>query len=281
MKTVAEALKEARMQLQGVSETPALDANLMLAFVLACQRATLLAWPDKALTADQQAHFSALLLRRLHGEPMAYLLGYREFWSREFQVSPTVLIPRPDTETLVEAVLLAYPEESSRLRLADLGTGSGILAVTLQLERSSWEVHAVDISEEACVCASKNAHTFGCKAIVFHCGSWFNALPDLDFDVIVSNPPYLSEVEWPEYEAGLSYEPRRALVSGEDGLLALREIIAGARRALKPGGRLFLEHGFRQAEAVSALLKQAGYVAVFTTNDQSGQPRVTQGMLSL
>lgn len=280
MMAVELALVNARSTLKAVTDVPALEAEILLSQVLHCSRSHLRAWPEKMLSDEEALSFERMVQRRAQGEPLAYLVGRKEFWSREFEVYSGVLVPRDDTETLIECVLAAYPEVETALRIADLGTGSGIIAITLQLERPHWEVHAVDISPEACACASKNAHAFGCKAIVFHSGSWCNALPVSGFDVIVSNPPYLSETEWPKYEAGLRYEPRLALVSGEDGLCALRDIIQGAKQALKPGGRLFLEHGFQQAEAVQTLLRQAGYVSVYTANDAGGRPRVTGASLS-
>lgn len=280
MTSVRAALALAAQQLREASDTPSLDASVLLAHVKACTRTHLLAWPEAILTPLQSEQFEALVARRAGGEPLAYLTHTKEFWSRTFQVSEATLIPRPDTETLIEAVLAAFPEKNDALTVADLGTGSGIIAITLQLERPAWCVHAVDISQDACTIASNNAHAFGCKRIVFHCDTWCNALPSASFEVVVSNPPYLSEAEWPIYAAGLAHEPKSALVSGQDGLTALREVITGAKRVLKPGGRLFLEHGFAQAEAVQALLLQAGYVAVSTIKDASGHPRVTQASLS-
>lgn len=280
MTTVRAALAIAGEHLRDVSETPSLDASVLLAHVLACSRTHLLAWPALLLTPVQHEQFQALIARRALGEPLAYLTQTKEFWSRSFEVSHATLIPRPDTETLIEAVLAAFPNKTDTLSVVDLGTGSGIIAITLQLERPAWHVHAVDISKDACTIASNNAHAFGCERIVFHCDNWCNALPSASFEVVVSNPPYLSEAEWPIYEAGLAYEPKSALVSGHDGLSALREVITGARRVLKPGGMLFLEHGFAQAQAVQVLLLQAAYVAVSTIMDASGHPRVTIASVS-
>lgn len=280
MTTVQAALALAAKRLSASTDTPQLEAEVLLAHVLACTRTHLFAWPEAPLTDNHHQHFLALIEKRAAGEPLAYLTQQKEFWSRPFQVSPATLIPRPDTETLIEAVLAAFPDVNSKLTLADLGTGSGIIAITLQLERPHWQIHAVDISQDACTIASNNAHAFGCERIVFHCDSWCNALPSASFEVVVSNPPYLSEAEWPIYAAGLQHEPKSALVSGHDGLTAFRDIIHDAKRVLKPGGKLFLEHGFMQAVAVSALLIEAGYVAVSTIKDASGHPRVTQATLS-
>ncbi|HEU5282012.1 MAG TPA: peptide chain release factor N(5)-glutamine methyltransferase [Gammaproteobacteria bacterium] len=280
MTTVQAALALAAKRFGASTDTPRLEAEILLAQVLACTRTHLLAWPETTLTDAHHQHFNALIEKRIAGEPLAYLTHEKEFWSRSFQVSSATLIPRPDTETLIEAVLAAFPDHNSAIMLADLGTGSGIIAVTLQLERPHWQIHAVDISQDACTIASNNAHTFGCERIVFHCDSWCNALPSASFEVVVSNPPYLSEAEWPIYASGLQHEPKSALVSGQDGLTALRTIIHDAKRVLKPGGMLFLEHGFLQAPAVSALLKEAGYVSVSTIKDTSGHPRVTKALVS-
>jgi release factor glutamine methyltransferase len=280
MVTVQAALALAAKRLSASTDTPRLEAECLLAQVLACTRTHLLAWPETTLTEVHHQQFNALIEKRAEGVPLAYLTQEKEFWSRTFQVSTATLIPRPDTETLIEAVLAKFPDNNRQITLADLGTGSGIIAITLQLERPHWQIHAVDISQDACAIASNNAHTFGCERIVFHCDSWCNALPSASFEAVVSNPPYLSEAEWPIYAAGLQHEPKSALVSGQDGLVALRSIIHEAKRVLKPGGTLFLEHGFAQAEAVSALLLEAGYVAVSTIKDASGHPRVTQASLS-
>lgn len=280
MSTVRAALTSAKQALSPHTETPVLEAEVLLAHVLQCPRTRLIAWPDQALTSTEHAAYTACIDRRVRGEPLAYLTGKKEFWSREFSVTTATLIPREDTETLIETALAACPSLETRLRVADLGTGSGIIAITLQLARPQWEVHAVDISKDACACASKNAHAFGCERIVFHTGSWCNALPSGGFDLVVSNPPYLSEAEWPWYAAGLQYEPRAALVSGDDGLSALREIIDGAKQVLNPDGLLLLEHGFEQGDAVLALLRAKGYVNVSTINDGAGRPRVAKAHVS-
>ncbi len=278
--SVQTVLKSAVNCLRGCTDTPLLDAQVLLAFVLNCARTALIAWPEKALSETEVVAYEQLLARRAAGEPLAYLLGRKEFWSMNLRVSPDVLIPRPDTETLIEAVLAAYPSRTDILRIADLGTGSGAIALALARERPAWEVHATDLSEKALHIASQNAQEFGCVHIAFHQGNWCNALPSQRFDVLVSNPPYLSLAEWPLYEPGLRFEPKNALVAAEEGLADIRCLITNAKAYLKPGARFFIEHGYAQAKTVTACFQQAGYDTVETFNDVAGLPRVTVGRIS-
>lgn len=280
MTTIATALANARVALNLITDTPVLEAQVLLAYVLQVSRTELIAWPEKTIPPQEAAAYDALLARRVSGEPLAYVMQQKEFWSMPLTVTRATLIPRADTETLVETALAWFPEPHSVRRVADLGTGSGAIALALQTERPNWEVHATDISPEALRIASNNAHQFGLERIVFHEGSWCNALPAMRFDLIVSNPPYLSLAEWPTYAAGLAHEPFQALVSGDDGLAAIRDIVTHAPLHLLPGGVLMIEHGFAQADAVAALFLAAGYELVQGVKDAAGQPRVTLGKLS-
>lgn len=258
------------------SDSPRLDAELLLASVLACTRTTLRAWPERALPAPAWASFEQLVERRAAGQPTAYLIGWREFWSLDLQVTPATLIPRPGTETLVEAALQRIPEQAS-WRIADLGTGSGAIALAIAGERPACRVVATDNSPNALKVAEKNARMQGLANLEFHLGDWFKALDGDVFDIIVSNPPYVRDND-PHLEQGdVRFEPRMALTSGEDGLDAIRHIAAHAPAHLKPGGWLMLEHGYDQREAVQALLEEAGYSEIECLRDLGGQPRVCLG----
>lgn len=272
--TLQSLLKIAEQQLKAVTDSAKLEAEILLSYVLEKPRSYLHAWSDKSITATQLNQFMQLLNRRLQQEPVAYLTGNREFWSLELCVTKDTLIPRPETEILVEEALV-LGEKKAPLKVADLGTGCGAIALALAKERPDWHIFAVDISQNALQIASKNAQKFGLSNISFHLGSWCTALPHLDLDMIISNPPYIAETEWEVYANGLVFEPRNALVSGMDGLDALRHISREAACYLKPGGYLLLEHGFSQGKAVSNLMVQAGFHAIRLIRDQSGLERVT------
>lgn len=192
-------------------------------------------------------------------------------------MSSDTLIPRPDTERLVECVLNIFPDKNKPVKVADLGTGSGAIALALASEQPNWIVHASDISEGALKIASNNAHELGLSNVSFYLGSWCTALPCTDYDVIVSNPPYIGEDEWELYADGLAFEPKHALVSGKDGLLAIREICANALNQLHVGGHLVIEHGFLQGKSVREIFTACGYREIHSLCDLSDQERVTVG----
>lgn len=239
--------------------------------------ARMIADPDLPLTETEAAQFTQLAQRRLQGEPMAYLLGEREFYGRNFQLTPAVLIPRPETEHLVEAALQQLgPQPAS---VVDLGCGSGAIAVTLALEAPAWQVQALDLSVDALAVARSNADRLG-AAVRFHQGSWYQPLGEQrDFDLIVSNPPYIEKHDHHLDEGDVRFEPRMALTDEGDGLDCLREIIAGAPERLKPGGWLMLEHGYDQGVAVRQLLLDAGLQSVKTLPDLAGLDRVSLGQM--
>jgi release factor glutamine methyltransferase len=274
--TIAALLREAAGRLAPLCDTPRLDAEVLLCHVLDKNRAHLSAWPEKEPSDEQSARFLTLLARRLNGEPMAYLTGSREFWSREFRVTPDVLIPRPETELLIELALEHIRDERA-VRVLDLGTGSGALAVTLALERPRAAVAAVDICPRALEVARDNAMRLSAARVRFFCGDWFSTLPESVFDLIVSNPPYVADDDPHLLKNGLPFEPQTALTSGRDGLDAIRRIVAAARRWLAPGGSLLLEHGHDQAHAVRSLLADTGFRAIASHADLQGHPRVTRG----
>ena len=258
---------------------PKLEAELLLVEVLGKPRSYLFTWPDRELTPGQEQTFDGLLGRRLAGEPIAYILGHREFWSLDLLVTPDVLIPRPETELLVELALAAFPPQHF-ISVADLGTGSGAVAAAIAHERPSWSVWATDASAAALTLAKKNFHRCGLNRIEARQGIWCEALPrQLRFELIVSNPPYVREQDPHLNQGDLPREPRSALASGSDGLDDIRRIIAQAPDHLRKGGLLLLEHGFDQAEQVRALLQRAGFSDVGTHRDLAGLDRVSTGRL--
>ncbi|MBN1295218.1 peptide chain release factor N(5)-glutamine methyltransferase [bacterium] len=262
--------------------SPRLDAELLLASILNCSRLDLYLMPDKPVDDHERSLFKSLIRRRIQREPVAYILGNKEFWSREFIVSPAVLIPRPETETLIETALTLTPE-CEDFRIADLGTGSGCIAITLALETATTHVIATDLSMEALAIARQNAERLGAgERIVFLHGSWFeplNAVAALQsFDCIVSNPPYIRTgmIESLQPEIRM-YEPFNALDGGLSGIDAYEVLAAGAMRWLKPGGRIILEIGDDQANAVETFLLNASFEAIDKIRDTSGKYRVVTG----
>ena len=297
------------------SQLPRAEARRLLASLPGQPLTWFMAHGDDPADPDTTACFQALAERRRAGEPLAYLLGQQEFYGRPFAVSPAVLIPRADTETLVETaleqlLLLRRQRRAVPLSLLELGTGSGIIAITLALEAPDTEVHAVERSPEALAMAQRNAKALGAHRIHWHAGSWWQALanatdsheatentataaqttspitarqghptepPARRFDLIVSNPPYIAANDHHLQQGDLRFEPPQALAAGPDGLDDLRIIIGGAPTHLNPGGWLLLEHGYDQEAPVQALLRDAGFADVFTRRDLAGQPRVSGG----
>lgn len=280
--TLRAILQAAKVKLSAVTDCPSLEAELLLAHLLKQSRAYLLTHIDDELSAEVHHAMMIALDRRASGEPMAYITGQRDFWSMTLQVTVDTLIPRPETETLVEMVLECFPEKNTKKRLADLGTGSGAIALAIATERPAWEIVATDVSQSALDIAKNNAQRLELGCISFRQGNWCTALPmrsDADrFDVIVSNPPYIAESEWQTYASGLLFEPRAALVAGSDGLDAVREILAHAKSYLVAQGCLLIEHGYAQGEAVRELFRETGFHEVVTRCDLSGQERVTMGV---
>ncbi|MDP1733115.1 MAG: peptide chain release factor N(5)-glutamine methyltransferase [Sulfuritalea sp.] len=283
MTTVAAALAAARAKL------PVAEARLLLGHVLQRPAAWLIAHDDEAIDEDAMLGFASLVARRAGGEPVAYLVGHREFFGRDFAVSPAVLIPRPETELLVDIALkklgagaLCVPGNPLRgqvtARIVDLGTGSGCIAITLALEVPRSQVTAVDASEAALHIASKNAEQLGAQLRIVR-SDWFAALDGESFDLIVANPPYVAVAD-PHLAAGdLRHEPPTALASGADGLKDIRRIIAAAPAHLVPGGQLWLEHGYDQADEVCELLATAGFADTEQHRDLAGIVRVSGGRL--
>jgi release factor glutamine methyltransferase len=251
------------------------EADLLLAHVLGVGRAWLFANREQVVDADRARAFLALVDRRASGEPVAYLLGRREFWSLPLEVTADVLIPRPETELLVETALDFIPAGAA-WRVADLGTGSGAVALAIATERPRCEIHASDSSPRALLVAERNVAAIAPGRVSLHLGSWLEPLPG-PFHVIVSNPPYVAADDPHLVEGDCRFEPRDALTPGADGMAAIRRIAADALPRLEPGGLLAFEHGFDQGAASRALLMQLGYSRVETRKDLEGRERVTLG----
>jgi len=253
-----------------------LDAELLLAHALGVSRARLYAWPEHEPEPMQREAFDRLVAARERGEPIAYLTGRREFWSLDLAVTPDVLIPRHETELLVELALDRIARDRD-VRVADLGTGSGAIALALARERPLARVTATDASAAALDVARRNAARLGIGNVAFAVGDWYAALGDARFDLIVSNPPYIAAGDAHLAQGDLRFEPAAALASGADGLDAIRRIVADAPEHLADGGALLLEHGFDQSLRVRALLDAAGFQNVTSVSDNGGHERVTLG----
>ena len=277
-------IQQARAHIMTVlaeGESPRADADVLLCHLLGCRRSYLMTWPERELDAAQQATLQGWLARRLNGEPIAHLVGEREFWSLPLKVSPATLIPRPDTEVLVEQALTRIPQ--GPCAVLDLGTGTGAIALALKSERPEVDVWAVDRMADAAALARENSVALGLP-IEVRDGSWFEPLgePDRDntprFAVIVSNPPYIDGAD-PHLEQGdVRFEPRSALVADDAGLADIRHIVAHAPAYLLPDGWLLLEHGWDQGEAVRQLLRDSGYREVATVRDYGDNDRGTLGL---
>jgi release factor glutamine methyltransferase len=259
------------------NDLPHLERTILLAHALGMTRTMLLANPDYEVTPAIAAQFRQLADRRVRGEPTAYLTGTREFYSLELDVTPGVLIPRPETELLVDAALGSL-DPSRSTAVLELGTGSGAIAIALARHRPRASIVATDVSAAALEVARSNAAKLGASNIEFVHSDWYASVPGDRFDLIVSNPPYVAESD-PHLAAGdLRFEPRSALTAGPDGLSAIRRIVAGGAAKLAQGGRLMFEHGYDQGEAARTLMAAAGFAAVTTLADLAGHERVCTGV---
>ncbi|MDA8511665.1 MULTISPECIES: peptide chain release factor N(5)-glutamine methyltransferase [unclassified Citrobacter] len=269
-------LREAISQLQA-SESPRRDAEIILEFVTGKGRTYILAFGETQLTEAQCEQLNALVARRQRGEPVAHLTGVREFWSLPLFVSPATLIPRPDTECLVEQALARLP--ASPCRILDLGTGTGAIALALASERPDCTVTAVDRMQDAVELANRNRLNLAIDNVRVLQSDWFSALSGQQFEMIVSNPPYIDEQDPHLAQGDVRFEPLSALVAGENGLADIMLIIDQSRRVLTTGGYLLLEHGWQQGEAVRDAFTRAGYQAVETCRDYGGNERITLGRI--
>jgi release factor glutamine methyltransferase len=276
VQTINTALRNATRLLQQSSDSPLLDAEILLAKILGNNRTFLRTWPERELKPEQLNDYNQLVLLRQQGQPIAYLTGVREFWSREFIVTPNVLIPRPETELLIELSLKLIPKDKA-FKLLDLGTGSGIIAITIAAERPHAIVSAVDCSDAALKVAAANAANNQVKNIQFYQSNWFSNVPAGKFDLILSNPPYVSENDPHLDEGDLRFEPKLALVSAANGLADIKTIAESACQHLEFGGYLLFEHGYNQQDTVQNLLYSLSFRNIATHVDLAGKPRVTLG----
>ena len=270
---IAPALHEAAARIGRV------DARVLLCHVLRCESAYLAAHPEAPLTQEQARDYEALVVRRAAGEPVAYLTGEREFFGHRFIVSPAVLIPRPETEGLVERALERIPVDQPSTVL-DLGTGSGCIAISIALARPRAHVRAVDRSSEAVAVARDNAARLGATNVHVSISDWFSSLPGEAFDMVLANPPYVAADDPHLNEGDLRFEPPAALAAGPDGLDAIQRIAARAPSHLRAQGWLLLEHGYDQALKVRAILQRAGFTEIAPSMDLAGIERVTAGRLT-
>lgn len=275
MTTIRTALNDAAHQLANFDNAK-LECELLLCHLLQKSRTWLHTWPEHELSDDQLVTFHALIERRRQGEPSAYITGEREFWSLPLEVTPDTLIPRPETELLVELTLKHIPTKERRT-IVDLGTGSGAIVLALASERPAAQFFAIDASAEALTVAERNRKRHNLINVTLHRGDWFEPVVELVFDVIVSNPPYVREHDPHLDEGDLPFEPRSALVADGDGLNDIRHIVSASGDRLKPDGWLLIEHGYDQADAVVAIFEQYGFCNVTSHRDLAGQPRVVSG----
>lgn len=280
MNSIHSVLLQAQVQLNNAQGLDAIDARyesqLLLQHVLKVNRAWLIAHEYDDLQADIKTEFDTLIKRRLSGEPIAYILGNREFYGLNLAVTPATLIPRPDTEILVDMVLEKIPVNHTA-QILDLGTGTGAIALAIAQLRPQAQVTAVDISQAALDVANRNSQQLNITNVNFVLSDWFTALTHESFDVIVSNPPYIEDTDIHLRQGDLRFEPRSALASGSDGLNDIRRIIDGCLIHLKPQGWLMFEHGYNQAETVTDLMAQAGLINIETFKDLGNNDRVTIG----
>lgn len=264
--------------LQTVSDSARLDTEILLAQVLQKDRSYLFTWPEKHLSSEQLAHFEKLFVRREKGEPIAHILGQREFWSLPLQVNASTLIPRPDTELLIEIALDLLPQGAAEI--ADLGTGTGAIALALASENKRWNIRALDFSGEACDLAESNRQALGFNNVSVQQSNWFSAFTENDverFNLIVSNPPYIDKNDHHLGEGDVRFEPLSALVAEDNGLADFIAISNAAGQFLKSGGYLLFEHGYQQAQQVQDILTAAGFVDVRSEQDLNGNDRATLG----
>ncbi len=272
--TLAELLKQLQQQISLSSQTPRLDAEIIITTALQKPRTIIYTDSNREITAAEKEFVLTLMQRRLQGEPMAYLIGEKEFWSLTLEVTKDTLIPRPETEHLIEWALKHLVAEKN-LNIADLGTGSGAIALALAHERPNWQIHATDKSFAALQVAIRNANRLQLNNISFYQGDWFAAIPNLKFDAIFSNPPYIAEQDPHWQSPELQFEPRTALASGVEGLDALQIIIKESQQQLNKNGWLALEHGYDQANRLHALLDSENFHHIQTFVDLAELPRFT------
>lgn len=276
MSDIRHALDWAFSCLSKAQSEARIEAELLLSHLLAKNRAYLFTYPEQQLSKEQMHEYQALVEKRAQGMPIAYITGEREFWSLSLHVNEHTLIPRHATERLVELTLEHLPEDQS-LQVLDLGTGSGAIALALAKERPNWKISACDYSKEALAIAKDNAQSNQIHNVHFYHSDWFNSVPQIQYDAVLSNPPYIAPSDPHVTQGDLRFEPLSALVSGQDGLADLQYIITQSYYYLKPKGLLLLEHGYDQKSSIQAILKKLGYSKVQCWKDIEGNDRVSGG----
>ncbi|MFY8351346.1 peptide chain release factor N(5)-glutamine methyltransferase [Pseudoalteromonas sp. SSM20] len=271
--SLEQALAFGASALITTSESPKLDAEVLLLATINQSRTYLFTWPEKELTDDQQSHFFTAIEKRKLGEPVAHITQYREFWSLNFKVSPATLIPRPDTETLVELALTKASENTGKL--LDLGTGTGAIALSLASELPQWQVTAVDFKPEAVELAKQNKQSLKIENAEILQSDWFSALSDSQYDIIVSNPPYIDPQDPHLQQGDVRFEPLSALVAQKQGMADIEHIIKTSRKYLKAKGWLLIEHGYDQGQLVRDFFAKMAYKVITTEKDLGGNDRVT------
>jgi len=274
MTDIQSTLTNASIRLAKSSDSALLDAEVLLCHVLDKPRSHLRAWPEKQLSPEHLQQFSTLFEQRQQGVPIAYLIGNQEFWSRDFKVSPAVLIPRPDTELLIE-LSLDLLANTPNPHIIDLGTGSGIIAITLAAEHPGTKMIATDLSQPALAIAKQNSATHKTQDIQFIQSSWFDNVPQSKFNLVISNPPYIIPNDPHLYEGDVRFEPESALIAEDNGLKDIKIICDNARHYLQKNGTLLIEHGCDQQSEVQAIFNIFNYSKIKTHTDLSGNPRVT------
>jgi len=267
--------------LEEVSDSAKLDAQVLLGFTLGKAINYLYTWPEKVLSVEQASTFNLLLKERLSGKPIAYITGVKEFWSLPFYCNASTLIPRPDTEILIEQILFETEEHfKGEVRCLDLGTGTGAIALALASENKHWKIDAIDFNEEAIALAKKNAKQLALSHVNIYQSDWFSNVEEQNlFDVIISNPPYIDENDIHLSQGDVRFEPLSALVAENSGLADIEKISKDAKNYLKQGGYLFFEHGYNQGQAVRNIMMSLGYKQVKTIQDYGENDRVTYAIL--
>lgn len=276
--TIKQALILGQQQLKNHSDSGQLDSEILLCKALQCDRSYLYTWPDRLITHEQQHQFQTYLAKRQQNYPIAYITGQKDFWSLTLTVNESVLIPRPETELLVEITLSLL--DHSPKKIADLGTGSGAIACALAVERPHWHITATDLSTDALDTAQHNAKQYQLNNILFKNSNWFDQLNGQEFDAIISNPPYIAPDDPHLQQNGLPFEPQHALASSNNGLADIQHLIKEAKNHLNVGGYLLLEHGYNQASDIQNLMKNADYQKIKSVQDLNGIDRVTLGRIN-
>jgi len=273
---IQQALQQASLLLSETGESAALDAQVLLSHALQCNTAHLVAWPEKNLSEEQASQYLQLVQQRKEGLPVAHLTGLREFWSLNFSVNNSTLIPRPETETLVEFVLEKFADKKN-LKLLDMGTGTGAIAIAVASEKPEWKTFACDVSKQALKLAMQNSEQHQTSNTTFIHSDWFNNIADHDFDIIVSNPPYIANND-PHLSVGdVRFEPHSALTAGETGMDDIEHLCLYAKNHLVKNGWLIVEHGYNQKQLVADCFAENGYTEIEQRKDLSGHTRMTAG----